>query len=521
MTVRGGVLPPTPYSRRTLHPDSISPLLRSVHAVFEAVYQGLPGGFDDVFGDADGAPHPLAVGGVYEDAGRGGGGAVLVQDADLVVGQVDLLELGIVRPYGLSQGAVQGVDGTVALGGGDHPVPVHGEFYGRLRRGLPAGALFGDDPERLQLEERPIFALRPPDEQGQRRVRGLVVVPLVLALLDGPEYLRRVPGLQPELLGLGPDGVLARELANGSAAHVPHGLRRDVLVGRRIFGDAVDVQPALVGEGAASDVWPVRVWRQVHELGNVVRGFRQAPQLLVFHHFEVHLELQIGDGRDEVAVAAPFAYAVDRPLHVRRPGLHRRQGIAHPAPRIVVGVYADLDFGKLAHRSRHDRLQLGREGAAVGVAEDQGRSSRLRRGPQHRQRICRVVAEAVEVVFGVEDDFLAGTGQVRYRIAHGLEVLLRRCSQDLLDVKLPALGDDAGDGRGEGGEERDGGVVPGPSARPPCPREGDEPRVRERRGVEAFEELQVFGVGCREARFDVVDAQRVQLVGYAGLVFGG
>src|SRR4051794_12182118 len=148
------VLMPTLSPNATGNPWS--GLLRSVHAVLQSVHQGLPGGFDDVLGDADGAPHSLAVGRVYKDAGRGGGGAVLVQDADLVVGEVDLLELGIVRPDGVSQSAVQGVDGAVAFGGGDHPVSVHGEFYGRLRRGLPAGALFGDDPERLQLEEWPV-----------------------------------------------------------------------------------------------------------------------------------------------------------------------------------------------------------------------------------------------------------------------------------------------------------------------------------------------------------------------------
>ena len=70
-----------------------------------------------------------------------------------------------------------------------------------------------------------------------------------------------------------------------------------------------------------------------------------------------------------------------------------------------------------------------------------------------------IVAEAVEVVLGVEDDLFARVGQVRDGVAHGLEVLLRRGPQDLLDVQLPALGDDAGDGRGEGGEERDRGVV--------------------------------------------------------------
>ena len=56
-----------------------------------------------------------------------------------------------------------------------------------------------------------------------------------------------------------------------------------------------------------------------------------------------------------------------------------------------------------------------------------------------------IVAEAVEVVLGVEDDLFAG--QVGDGVAHGLEVLLGRGPQDLLHVQLPALGDDAGDGR--------------------------------------------------------------------------
>jgi hypothetical protein len=43
----------------------------------------------------------------------------------------------------------------------------------------------------------------------------------------------------------------------------------------------------------------------------------------------------------------------------------------------------------------------------------------------------------------------------------------------------------------------------------------------ERRVVEPLEELQVLGVGGGEARFDVVDPQRVKLAGNASLVLGG
>src|ERR671920_1520565 len=103
-------------------------LLRPVHAVLQSIDERLPGGFDDVLGDPDGPPHPLAVRRVYEDAGRRGRGAVLVEYADLVVGEVDLFQLRIVRPDGLPQRLVERVDRTVALGGGDYPLAAYGEL---------------------------------------------------------------------------------------------------------------------------------------------------------------------------------------------------------------------------------------------------------------------------------------------------------------------------------------------------------------------------------------------------------
>src|SRR5215208_3444046 len=93
-------------------------------------------GFDDVLGDSHGAPHPLAIRRVNEDAGCCGRGAVLVEDADLVVGEVDLFQLGIVRPDSFPQCLIEGVYRTVALCGGDDPLPAYGELYGRLRHRL-------------------------------------------------------------------------------------------------------------------------------------------------------------------------------------------------------------------------------------------------------------------------------------------------------------------------------------------------------------------------------------------------
>src|ERR687898_763709 len=119
------------------------------------------------------------------------------------------------------------------------------------------------------------------------------MVALVLALLYGAEDLGRILRLEPELPCLGPYGVLSRELPNRRPPYVPYRLRRDMFVGGGVFGDTVDVQPALVGEGTAPHVGTVRVRRQVHELRDVVGDLGEPPQPLVIHDLESHLELQV------------------------------------------------------------------------------------------------------------------------------------------------------------------------------------------------------------------------------------
>src|SRR3712207_8748853 len=104
---------------------------------------------------------------------------------------------------------------------------------------------------------------------------------------------------------------------------------------------------------------------------------------------------------------------------------------------------AYLDVRELPDRPGDDGLELRRQGAAVGVAEDERRGTRLRRRPQDRESVVRVVPEAVEKVLGVKEDLFARGDQVRDRVPDGRYVLLGRGPQDLLDVHLPALGDDA------------------------------------------------------------------------------
>ena len=71
-------------------------LLAGEQEIFDCVGECDPTGFDDVGAGADGAPGAFAVGAVDEHAHGGSGGAVAVENAHFVVGEVDLFEAGVV-----------------------------------------------------------------------------------------------------------------------------------------------------------------------------------------------------------------------------------------------------------------------------------------------------------------------------------------------------------------------------------------------------------------------------------------
>src|SRR6266542_250898 len=96
-------------SRLSLVPPGVK------QAVQIPVGQGLPGRLDDVARHTDRGPLPLAVGGVDQHADRSAGADVLVEHADPVVLQGDVLELGVLVRQGLAKRVVQGADGTVTL----------------------------------------------------------------------------------------------------------------------------------------------------------------------------------------------------------------------------------------------------------------------------------------------------------------------------------------------------------------------------------------------------------------------
>ena len=127
--------------------------------VLERVGERLRRGRDDVRVAAHRGPRSRAILRVDDDARPGRGRGVAVEDAHLVVDEVDGVELRVERPQRLAQRAVERIDRAVAVGRGVEHLAVHLDLDGRLGEELAAGPLLDEhgvveDPERRARSRR-------------------------------------------------------------------------------------------------------------------------------------------------------------------------------------------------------------------------------------------------------------------------------------------------------------------------------------------------------------------------------
>ena len=222
------------------------------------------------------------------------------------------------------------------------------------------------------------------------------------------------------------------------------------------------------------------------------------------------LELQVREDRGQVGVAGALADAVHRALHEARALLDGGERVGDGALQVVVGVDPDRHVEGIDHRLR--RLgDLERQARAVGVAERHVLRAGVGGRLQALQRVAGVVAVAVEEVLGVVDHTLARFGQVGDRVADHRQVLLAAHLGDLLEVEAPGLADQGHDRREAGGEQAQGLVLGRLRVAAPGHPEGADGGLPELDLGEHLEELELLGVGAREAGLDEVDAELVEL----------
>ena len=392
-----------------------------------------------------------------------------------------------------------------------------------LHRGLGQGvfsqgsrvlAIVHDDAEALQRERRRVQPQVAHEQKAQRAVGHLVGEAGRLARLDVVEHRLHVHAgrfqIEAEASRLRQKRCLAGQLTHHCAARVAHGGGAHVLVGGGEPRDGAGVQAALVGEGRRARVGMMRGHGHVAELGHVLGHACKLDEAAVPHAFRTHLQLQVGDDREQVGVAHALADAVHGTLHLRGAGAHGRERVGHRATGVVVAVDAESLAREGSDCGCDDLLHFEGQRAAVGLAKIHRIGTRLHGRPHAGQGIVAICFEAVEVVLGIEHHMPASRLQVGHRLADHAQVLFERRLQRALHLGVPRLPDDSDHRRPARDEVGQPGILGSGDALLAGGTKGRDLGVLQIHSRHFAEEGHVLGVRRREAALNVVDAELVE-----------
>ena len=271
-----------------------------------------------------------------------------------------------------AQRAVERVDRAVALGGAHVALAVDPDLDRRLGLDLAVGALLDDRAPRLEPEQRLVAAGLLAQQQLERAVGGLELVAVVLELLDALEDARRAVVVELEA---GRSRPSRRPCRAPESSETSRSRRLPTSAGStcsKVVASArmpAACSPALCAKACLPTYgWPTSGGRLSSSSTKCAVSVSRAS-CSGASTLDAHLQLEVGDDRDEVRVAGALADAVDRALHLRRAGLDRDERVGDGAAAVVVPVDAERDVRqRLAHLG-DDRRDLRRQRAAVGVAQ--------------------------------------------------------------------------------------------------------------------------------------------------------
>ncbi len=217
----------------------------------------------------------------------------------------------------------------------------------------------------------------------------------------------------------------------------PDERRIDDLVGEPLFEDPILVDSRLMGKGVLADDCFVRLDLHPRELAHQLAG---AVDLFCADSGLAPVQIPAGierhDDLFQGGVARPLSDAVDRALHLPRPGLDRRQRVCHGQAEIVVAVDADhgsVDIGYLLEEGRDKIMKF--EGG--GVAHCVGDINRRRSGGDScLDNAAEKVMVAAKGILGGEFDIGEVTAGVLHRRRCRLKNLFAAQAQLMLKVDI-------------------------------------------------------------------------------------
>ena len=163
----------------------------------------------------------------------------------------------------------------------------------------------------------------------------------------------------------------------------------------------------------------------------------------------------------------------------------------------------------LHHRCANFR-DLGRQRAAIRIAEHQARGTAVRGGLEGGQRVLRGVLVAIEKVLRIVDHLAAVLYQMGHGVADHRLVFRHRGAQDFGDLQFPAFSENRHHRRLRLQQQPHLRILFHCHTRPAGGTEGGQLGMLELQVFRLAEELDVLGIRARPAAFDVVDAEFVK-----------
>ena len=271
-------------------------------------------------------------------------------------------------------------------------------------------------------------------------------------------------------------------------------------------------------ERREADVRLALVGLAVRELVDEVRELCRVASASGGTQLVAELELQVGDDRAEVGVAAALAEAVDGALHLHRARLDAGERVRDRELGVVVAVDAERRPATAGARRASTAPRRRRQRCRRGCRRGRAAWRPLRPRREARERVLGVGAPAVEEVLGVEDHLVDALLQVRDRVGDDLEVGLERDAQIVRDGTSQV-----GRRSSRPGSRRRAASRRFWSASQVTPWRRVEPKAatlacRSFSFAHGLEERRVARVRARPAALDVVDAEGVEPLGDAQLV---
>ena len=142
-----------------------------------------------------------------------------------------------------------------------------------------------------------------------------------------------------------------------------------MLKGGGLLINCVDMHAALMGKGAAPHIGHVAAQGKVGDICNFASSRGQLAETLLRNTGKPQINLQVGDNRAQIGVAASLPKAKKSSLHMGCASLYGGQGVGHGKATVVMTVDAGLQLREgMANCLCSSGNSLGVR-AAVGIAK--------------------------------------------------------------------------------------------------------------------------------------------------------